>query len=74
MIWFGSSAGIAITNLFPEARSVGRWLRGGWHVAVAYVVGFAVLLATLGWQPHEPHSKAVDTPSVPQSSAPQGVG
>ena len=41
MIWFGSSAGVAITNLFPEARSVGAWLRGGWHVALAYVVGFA---------------------------------
>ena len=51
MIWFGSSAGVAITNLFPEARSVGGWLQGGWHVALAYVVGFLVLLFTLGWQP-----------------------
>ena len=73
MIWFGSSAGVAITNLFPEARSVGQWLRGGWHVAVAYVVGFAVLLATLGWQPHEPLSKAVETPSVGRSHAGEGV-
>jgi Na+/H+ antiporter NhaD/arsenite permease-like protein len=52
MIWFGSSAGVAITNLFPESRSVGRWLWGGWHVALAYVAGFLVLLFTLGWQPH----------------------
>jgi Na+/H+ antiporter NhaD/arsenite permease-like protein len=52
MIWFGSSAGVAITNLFPESRSVGRWLWGGWHVALAYVIGFLVLLFTLGWQPH----------------------
>ncbi len=52
MIWFGSSAGVAITNLFPESRSVGRWLVGGWHVALAYVAGFLVLLFTLGWQPH----------------------
>jgi hypothetical protein len=51
MIWFGSSAGVAITNLFPEARSVGGWLKGGWHVAVAYVAGFAVLMLTLGWNP-----------------------
>jgi Na+/H+ antiporter NhaD/arsenite permease-like protein len=54
MIWFGSSAGVAITNLFPEGRSVGAWLRAGWHVALAYVAGFFVLLLTLGWQPHGP--------------------
>jgi Na+/H+ antiporter NhaD/arsenite permease-like protein len=55
MIWFGSSAGVAITNLFPEARSVGGWLRGGWHVAVAYVVGFAAVMLVMGWHPHAPH-------------------
>ena len=53
MIWFGSSAGVAITNLFPEARAVGPWLRSGWHVAVAYVVGFFALLLILGWHPHK---------------------
>jgi Na+/H+ antiporter NhaD/arsenite permease-like protein len=51
MIWFGSSAGVAICNMFPEARSTGRWLREGWPVVVAYVAGFAALLATLGWNP-----------------------
>jgi Na+/H+ antiporter NhaD/arsenite permease-like protein len=51
MIWFGSSAGVALSNQFPEAKSVGAWLRHGWHVAVAYVVGFFVLLAVLGWHP-----------------------
>ena len=51
MIWFGSSAGVALCNMFPEARSTGRWLREGWPVAVAYVAGFAALLATLGWNP-----------------------
>jgi len=55
MIWFGSSAGVALSNLFPEAKSVGLWLRHGWHVAVAYVVGFFVLLAVLGWHPNAPH-------------------
>jgi Na+/H+ antiporter NhaD/arsenite permease-like protein len=55
MIWFGSSAGVAITNLFPEARSVSGWIKGGWHVALGYVAGFAVLMFTLGWQPHAPH-------------------
>jgi Na+/H+ antiporter NhaD/arsenite permease-like protein len=51
MIWFGSSAGVALSNSFPEAKSVARWVRHGWHVALAYVVGFFVLLALLGWQP-----------------------
>jgi len=51
MIWFGSSAGVALSNMYPEARSVGAWLKGGWHVAVAYVVGFFVLLLVLGWHP-----------------------
>ncbi len=51
MLWFGSSAGVAVANLFPEARSAVQWMRHGWHVAVGYVVGFAVLMATLGWQP-----------------------
>lgn len=51
MIWFGSSAGVAVSNLFPQARSVWAWVKGGWHVPIAYVIGFAVLLATLGWRP-----------------------
>jgi len=51
MIWFGSSAGVAIAHSYPEAKSVARWVKHGWHVALAYVVGFFVLLAVLGWQP-----------------------
>jgi Na+/H+ antiporter NhaD/arsenite permease-like protein len=51
MLWFGSSAGVAICNMFPEARATARWLREGWLIAVAYVAGFAALLLTLGWQP-----------------------
>ena len=55
MLWFGSSAGVAVSNLFPEAKSVGQWLREGWHVAMGYVVGFIVLMTILGWHPHAPH-------------------
>ena len=55
MIWFGSSAGVAVSNMFPEAKSVFQWLRNGWHVAVGYVVGFVVLIVALGWQPHAAH-------------------
>ncbi len=51
MIWFGSSAGVALSNMYPEAKNVGRWVYHGWHVAVAYVIGFLVLLAVMGWQP-----------------------
>jgi Na+/H+ antiporter NhaD/arsenite permease-like protein len=55
MIWFGSSAGVALSNLYPEARSVGLWLRHGWHVAVAYVIGYFFMLAIIGWHPDAPH-------------------
>ena len=54
MIWFGSSAGVALANMYPEAKSVGRWVSQGWPVAVAYVVGFFVMLAVLGWHPDAP--------------------
>ncbi len=55
MLWFGSSAGVALSNIFPEAKSVGAWLKHGWHVAFAYVIGFLVILAVMGWHPHAPH-------------------
>ncbi len=64
MIWFGSSAGVALANMYPEAKSVGLWLRHGWHVAIAYVIGFFVMLAVLGWHPDAPHKKRVDMPPV----------
>ncbi len=51
MIWFGSSAGVAITNKFPEGRNVVLWVKKGWHVAVAYVIGFFALYLLLGWEP-----------------------
>jgi Na+/H+ antiporter NhaD/arsenite permease-like protein len=51
MIWFGSSAGVAITNKFPEARNVIEWVKKGWHISVAYVIGFFVLYLTMGWEP-----------------------
>ena len=71
MIWFGSSAGVALSNLYPEAKSVGAWLRHGWHVAVAYVVGFFVLLAVLGWHPDDKHKAKQATP--PAAAAAGGI-
>ena len=67
MIWFGSSAGVALSSFFPEARSVGQWLRHGWHVAVGYVLGFAILVAVVGWHP-EPLKRAKTSP--PAATAP----
>ena len=57
MIWFGSSAGVALANMYPESKSVGLWLWHGWHVAVAYVIGFFVMLAIVGWHPDADHRK-----------------
>lgn len=55
MVWFGSSAGVAITNLYPEGRSVVKWLKEGWYVPIAYVVGFFVMLLLTGWDPSPNH-------------------
>jgi Na+/H+ antiporter NhaD/arsenite permease-like protein len=53
MVWFGSSAGVAISNKFPEAKSVGAWIKNGWFVIVAYVIGFFAMYLALGWNPSE---------------------
>ena len=63
MIWFGSSAGVALSTMYPEAKSVFAWVKGGWHVAVGYVVGFFVLLAVLGW-----HADPTPTRTVPSAA------
>lgn len=49
MVWFGSSAGVALTNLYPEGRSVVQWLKQGWFVPIAFVVGYFVMFLLLGW-------------------------
>ena len=51
MIWFGSSAGVAITNKFPESRNVILWVKNGWHVAAAFIIGFFTLYLIMGWEP-----------------------
>jgi len=65
MIWFGSSAGVAITNKFPEARHVGRWVKNGWHIAVAYIIGFTVLFLTMGWEPADNREHKIVNCPVP---------
>lgn len=51
MVWFGSSAGVAVSNLYPDARSVGKWLKEAWFIPLAFVMGFAVHMILVGWQP-----------------------
>jgi Na+/H+ antiporter NhaD/arsenite permease-like protein len=64
MIWFGSSAGVALSNIYPQTRDSAKYIRYGWHVIVAYVISFFVMLAIIGWNPHPPHKKEVG-PDVP---------
>jgi hypothetical protein len=51
MLWFGSSAGVAVTNEYPEARSAWRWVKEAWWLPIAFAVGFAVQMAVFGWVP-----------------------
>ncbi len=51
MLWFGSSAGVALVSAFPEAKDTLRWLRTAWFVPVGFLLGFAVLLGLTGWHP-----------------------
>ena len=68
MIWFGSSAGVALSNMYPQAKSVGLWIRHGWHVPIAYVAGFFVMLALLGWHPDTRHKAGPE--AAPAAAAP----
>lgn len=49
MMWFGSSAGVAVCNEHPEARSVVKWLQAGWPVLAGYFSGILAYWALLGW-------------------------
>jgi Na+/H+ antiporter NhaD/arsenite permease-like protein len=46
MIWFGSSTGVALSNLYPEIRSTGLYLKNSWHVVLAFFTGFVLLWLT----------------------------
>ncbi len=65
MIWFGSSAGVAITNKFPEGRNVLLWVKNGWHIIVAYIIGFFALYLTMGWEPTDNKEHKVINCPVP---------
>ena len=65
MMWFGSSAGVAITNKFPEGRNVLLWVKNGWHIIVAYIIGFFALYLTMGWEPADNKEHKVINCPVP---------
>jgi hypothetical protein len=50
--------------MFPEGKDAIAWVRGGWHVAVAYVIGFFVMLAVLGWYPQPKHQALLLKPAT----------
>jgi hypothetical protein len=74
MIWFGSSAGVAISSMYPEAKSVVRWVRHGWYLPIAFVAAFFAALAIEGWKPDPghlgPHRSAEITSSL---TGPAGI-
>jgi hypothetical protein len=72
MLWFGSSAGVALSGIFPQAKSAWNWLRHGWHVAVGYFLGFAAMLMLLGWHPQGDtvHGKPATHGSATEHAAP----
>lgn len=43
MIWFGSSAGVAITTEFPNAANFVSWVRRSWFIPIGYILGFLSL-------------------------------
>ncbi|MBL0310952.1 MAG: citrate transporter [Bacteroidetes bacterium] len=57
MIWFGSSAGVALSNMFPEAKSIVAWVKNAWYIIPAYVISYFIMLQIMGWNPHAPHKE-----------------
>jgi Na+/H+ antiporter NhaD/arsenite permease-like protein len=75
MLWFGSSAGVAISGLMPEAKSALNWIQNGWHVAVGYVLGFLAMLLLVGWHPYTiPPKDESAAPAVHGTVAPSPDG
>ncbi len=64
MVWFGSSAGVAITNKFHKARNMKLWITSAWHVALAYVIGFFMLYFISGWRPADNNKHKVENCQV----------
>ncbi|MEI8347136.1 MAG: citrate transporter, partial [Pseudomonadota bacterium] len=59
MIWFGSSAGVARSNMYPQTRNTWTYLKEGWPIVVAYILAFFIMLGTIGWHPHDFRHQAI---------------
>ena len=59
MIWFGSSAGVALTSMYPEGKNAIAWVKAGWHVTLAYIVSFLVMLVIVEWHADPPLRGAI---------------
>ena len=68
MIWFGSSAGVALTNMYPAAKNTKQYLRHGYWVTIAYVVAFMTLLLVRGFEPGST-PRTVQAPETTASAA-----
>ena len=73
MIWFGSSAGVALVSIYTQGRDAGKWLREGWYVALAYVVGFFALLTVMGFHPGSIPKGSLESTPVSAITSPPGA-
>lgn len=62
MVWFGSSAGVALSGMFSEIQSTTRHLHHAWHVAPAFITGFVLMVLLLGWHPGHNSTPATSVP------------
>ncbi len=46
------------------------WLRKGWHVTLAYIVGFFVLYLVMGWEPASNNSHKEPAKDCPVENCP----
>ena len=69
VVWFGSSAGVALSSQYPQAKSAVAWVRAGWHVTVAYVIAYFFMIAVLGWHPDVPHRALTTMPDGARAAA-----
>jgi hypothetical protein len=60
---------VALSNMYPEAKSVGQWFRPGWRVALACVANVFCLLPLVGWHP-QPLNKGAAPAPAPAVGAP----